>query len=303
MRQVPVPCGNCPPCKKRRVDSWVFRLMQEEKVSSSAYFVTLTYNTENVPLTPRGWMTLNKGYDIVEKVDKKTGEIVKKKKDRCDFTKYMKRLRKLCGGNTLKYYAVGEYGTDNQRPHWHAIIFNVPRETLLFDAWHLDGKQLGQVHVGQVSGDSIAYCCKYLDKEQTRLFGVNRQGYKFYFPKSVDDRVPEFSLMSKGLGANYVTESIKKYHLADQSRLYLTVDGGFKIAMPRYYKDLIFSPEDMAHQLGLIQSAVAEKNRENEALYKRLHGHRPAFSYEQFVESQRKARYQKFYKQKSRNVE
>jgi len=84
--KIPVPCGKCPPCMKRRTSGWSFRLVKEGDVSSTALFVTLTYNTENVPLSMKGYMTL--------------------KKD--DIQKYFKRLRKLTH-NKLKYFVVGEY--------------------------------------------------------------------------------------------------------------------------------------------------------------------------------------------------
>jgi len=291
-RDVPVPCGRCPPCKKRRVDGWVFRLMQEEKVSLSAHFVTLTYDNKFVPISPHGFMTLSKGYDIVIKDGKQ------KKIDRCCFTKYMKRLRKLCPGRNLKYYVAGEYGPDNLRPHWHAIIFNVPNDKYFFDAWSKDGVSMGSVVVGQVTGNSIAYCMKYIDKEGALpLF----KGWTPYVGR--DDRVPEFALMSKGLGANYVTDAIKKYHQADHTRLFLTLDGGFKIAMPRYYRQLIFSEEDIAHQLGLIQSEVAKNVAKDEKYYQKMFAGNPGFTYTDFVISKRKARYNSFYaKQKKRNA-
>lgn len=79
-----VPCGRCPSCVKRRVSQWSFRLMQEEKVSSSAHFITLTYDTKHSPITRAGYMSLNKR----------------------DIQLFFKRLRKT-NLERLKYYAVG----------------------------------------------------------------------------------------------------------------------------------------------------------------------------------------------------
>ena len=66
-----LPCGKCPNCYARRISGWSFRLMEEDKVSSSSYFITLTY--DNPPMSENGFMTLKKS----------------------DFQKFMKRLRKL----------------------------------------------------------------------------------------------------------------------------------------------------------------------------------------------------------------
>lgn len=256
-RDVPVPCGRCPPCRKRRVDSWVFRLLQQEKVSNSSHFVTLTYDTAHVPISEHGFMTLRKS----------------------DFQDYMKRLRKLCPDVLLRYYACGEYGSKNKRPHFHAIIFNCPDDSLFAKAWSLDGIQFGQVVVGQVSNDSIAYCCKYMNSSEFRSFHAR------------DDRTAEFSLMSKGMGANFVTDAVKRFHNADLSRQFLTLDGGNKIAMPKYYKDRIYSEDTAEERRMLAEASTIETDRKNRLLHARVS---PDMDYGDFVESQRKARVRSF---------
>ena len=40
-----MPCGKCGACLKRAISDWTLRLKQEMKVSSAAYFTTLTYET------------------------------------------------------------------------------------------------------------------------------------------------------------------------------------------------------------------------------------------------------------------
>lgn len=259
-RWIPTPCGRCPPCKKRRVDGWVFRLLQEDKVHSVAHFVTLTYDNAHVNISPNGFMTLCKS----------------------DFQKYMKRLRKLVPFTKLKYYVAGEYGSKNQRPHFHAIIFGCPKESLFFDAWHVEGSSIGDVHVGAVTGDSIAYCMKYIDKR-----GIIPSHDR-------DDRVPEFSMMSKGLGANYLTDAVVKYHNSDISRLYLTNPGGHRIAMPRYYRDRVFSEDVKAEQGSIVELAIGKANSDNYDLYLRMKGNSD-LEYSEFLDSQRNAIVSSFY--------
>jgi len=250
---LPVPCGGCVSCRRRRTDAWVFRMLQEEKRSTSAFFITLTYDPAHVPISPNGFMTL----------------------DKAEFPRFMKRLRKLTDAK-LKYYACGEYGTDNKRPHYHAIIFNVPDEALIFEAWSLDGVNFGRVDVGQVSDKSIAYTVAYASK------------HNWHPDHSRDDRVPEFSLMSKGLGSNYVTPAVSKYHKADLSRMYLTKEGGDKIAMPRYYRDRIFDEDERAAQPSIIELSVGEKNTANYKRFLRLYGDTD-LTYLQYLQTQRDA--------------
>ena len=93
LNAIDVPCGKCPNCKKRRVNEWVFRLQEEDKVSSTSYFITLTYDTVVVPISPNGFMTLKKR----------------------DLQLFWKRLRKAIGkGPKIRYYAVGEYGSKSK---------------------------------------------------------------------------------------------------------------------------------------------------------------------------------------------
>lgn len=221
------------------------------------FFITLTYDPAHVPISPNGFMTLDKG----------------------EFPRYMKRLRKLCPGANLKYYACGEYGSKNKRPHYHAIVFNVPFDHLFFDAWSLGGVPFGQVHVGNVSGNSVAYTMKYIDKSTWSAKHAR------------DDREPEFALMSKGLGSNYLTEDVKQWHLNDLRRLYCVRDGR-KVALPRYYRERIFVYDDSGEQRRLVAEAVAKADADNRDLWMRVS---PGISYEHFCETQRLQRYRTFY--------
>lgn len=270
LEKVPVPCGRCPPCKLRRINGWVFRLQQEEKRSTSAHFVTLTYNTDSVPISENGFMTLRKK----------------------DFQDFMKRLRKLCPTSTLKYFACGEYGSTNSRPHYHAIIFNVPDVSIYADAWSLAGRPLGAVHTGFVSSDSIAYTLKYLDKAHGKKLHAR------------DDRAAEFPLMSKSLGANYLTPATVRYHQQDISRLFVSREKGHRVAMPRYYRGKIYSDDDQRRQNRLIQS-IADQDLQLEKLeYQRTYGSdNGQFTFEDWTESKRHGRYYNFYhNQKNRDI-
>lgn len=208
-----------------------------------------------------------------------------------DYQNYMKRLRNLCPGITLKYYAVGEYGTQNQRPHYHAIIFGVPDPQLFADAWMLNGQSLGGVFIGKVSSDSIAYTMKYIDKPT------------FKKKHGRDDREPEFPLMSQGLGKNYLTPEIIAYHQADKSRLYCMREGGHKIAMPRYYKQKIYSQADQLYQAGLAQQSSDLREQELRRAFFLTNKDRGEDGFLSWKESTKYARHEKFYsRQKHRDV-
>lgn len=202
----PVPCGRCPPCRLRRASGWSFRLMQQDRIAQSSHFITLTYATSNVPLSPNGYKTL----------------------DKRDIQLFFKRLRKAHDVSNIKYYVAGEYGGQTNRPHYHAIIFNA-RLDLVQPAW-----DKGDIHYGTVSGASIGYTLKYMCKDSKK---------RYYGTK--DDRATEFSLMSKGLGLNYINDKTSEWHKSDlDNRMYLPLMDGQKCAMPRYYKDKMYNEDE-----------------------------------------------------------
>jgi hypothetical protein len=211
------PCGKCYDCKARKVNGWAFRLQKEAEISNSAFFLTLTYNQETVPISPNGLPTLFKR----------------------DVQLFMKRLRKA-NTNKLKYYLCGEYGGKTQRPHYHILIFNVDIETVR-EAW---GN--GFVHVGKLSEASTVYTLKYTSKEETIPMW------------DWDDRQKEFPLMSKGLGKNYLTKAVRKWHKADLiNRVYCPLKDNLKVAMPRYYRDKIYT----WHEKNIIRAFYENKDK------------------------------------------
>lgn len=237
-----VPCGKCPECRARIISGWSFRLMQEEKASLSSWFVTLTYDSMYVPYTQGHYKTLNKKHVQL----------------------FMKRLRRLHGtvsNYPIKYFAVGEYGDKHWRPHYHLIIFNTAPEFVI-NAWKdpETHNPIGQVHFGQVSAASVGYTLKYMCKEGRIPLHRN------------DDRVPEFRLMSKGLGLSYITMDILEWHHADEvNRMHCVLADGKKISMPRYYKDWIYQDLDQRQRIAdhLVRESIQRNAKVEAELYKR----------------------------------
>ncbi|AXL14907.1 replication initiator protein [Microviridae sp.] len=255
--EIPVGCGKCPPCKKRRVDSWVFRLMQEDKVSTYSHFLTLTYDNENVPRTKNKYLTL-------------------KKKDPQDF---MKRLRKNTGIKGIKYYLAAEYGELNNRPHYHLIIFNVREESEYDKAW-----QKGEIHAKPVSGNGIAYTVSYLDK---------KKGIPLH---ERDDRTEEYSTMSQGLGKAYINDQTKRYHSENLERNYITLPGGYRIAIPRYYRDKLFDEQEKTKQMGIIKNAM-----DHEEAYNRYQAELKGLDYDDIKYEQGLHKRRQFERKNSKN--
>lgn len=206
----------------------------ETLVSDTACFITLTYG---------------------ENYDHKTGEyLYGKEPDHSPsglftlnpkhLTDFWKRLRKKVNqdypGTKLRYYAVGEYGSKYARPHYHAILFNLPVNmmcrsmSLAKNIW-----QHGEVEIAQANVATMAYVAGYLNKESIVFEN--------------DDRYPEFSRMSNKLGISYLTDAVLNMH-HDRAELSAMHPGGFRIPLPRYYKNIIWEPEELKeinHELEL----------------------------------------------------
>lgn len=134
-------------CLKTKQNELVTRLSLEQSNSETAYFVTLTYNDDSLP---------------------KDSVLVKS-----DLQKFVKRLRSYqdyqIGDNDLRYFAVGEYGKEDNRPHFHLVLFNLPAfDTiqalkLIERSW-----KFGFCYVEFVNKKNLYYITKYLTKADPR---------------------------------------------------------------------------------------------------------------------------------------
>jgi len=144
---ITVPCGRCNFCLSALRADWTFRLHQELRHAHSAWFITFTYSDQNLPLV-----------DVADSDGVITGQLGTLRKDHMQ--KFMKRLRKdyQTDEAPIRYYTVGEYGSNTLRPHYHSIMFNLSAEGLfsLDQVWGL-----GHVMVLPVSDARLHYVTKY----------------------------------------------------------------------------------------------------------------------------------------------
>lgn len=185
--RVPIPCGQCVGCRLEKSRQWAMRCMHEKRLHKDNCFVTLTYNDEHLP---------------------PAGTLVKR-----DLQLFMKRLRNGRGAG-IRFYACGEYGDLNRRPHYHAILFNTAFEdqrlykvtkrgdrlytsAILSALWSDDRGPIGHAILGDVTFESAAYVARYVMKKVT---GPLAAGYYDVTDRDgvVFRRCPEFTVMSRG---------------------------------------------------------------------------------------------------------
>ena len=214
---MPFGCQQCKPCRIKRKRIWVSRNLLELYNHEGAAFVTLTYDEKNYP---------------------KDGSLSIE-----DYQNWLKRLRYYIAPRKLRYYIVGEYGSQTQRAHYHAIIFGVSylEESLLKKSW-----DKGFLHVGDVNESSIGYTMKYITKGMTQKNHPNLNG-----------RIPEFARMSlkPGIGADTAPQIAKQLQTEHGSSILAYTDdvpqalqqGRKSLPLGKYIRNKIRA------QLGMVQ--------------------------------------------------
>lgn len=209
-RYYAVPCGQCPACITNRRGQWNFRLNQEVKNCVNAYFLTLTYAEDYLPRNSLGYPTFKKE----------------------DVQKFFKRLRKACEPLKIRYFLVGEYGGRRGRPHYHAILFDLPD---FGDAWRKIFKiwSKGRISLSSCTPARIGYIANY-------MYGY----YDGHNPEISDETNKVFMLCSRrpAIGASYLTPEMVKYH--KDGYINHVQHGKITISLPRYYRDKIFTNEE-----------------------------------------------------------
>lgn len=201
------PCGQCMPCRWNRRRMWQHRIMLERALHSDSCFLSLTYNDNTLPLT-----SLPTGHAVASLEPQ-------------HLSLWLKRLRRAIEPLRIRYYAVGEYGDESFRPHFHAVLFGFPtcmrgrtlrRGLSMRPVWEeccehcrLIGNTWGKgdVDLGEVNKDSAQYAAGYTVKKMTRWDDPRLMG-----------RHPEFARMSlrPGIGSDAMlelAEALKKSQL------------------------------------------------------------------------------------------
>lgn len=83
-----------------------------------------------------------------------------------DTQKYFKRLR--AKGYKFRYFITGEYGAENNRAHWHVIMFwqnKQPKYEYYTNFMGHEEWPHGHVWPEPMSYEAVNYCCKYILKD------------------------------------------------------------------------------------------------------------------------------------------
>lgn len=269
-----LPCGRCIDCRLEYSRQWANRMMFElqDHDEDKCFFLTLTYDDEHLPIVDFPDPNVTQGTLVPD-----------------DMTNFLKRLRdseRYHKDSKFRYFYCGEYGENGtRRPHYHAIIYNLPLDDLVLYGYSKLGNPLynseyvtkkwqnGFVTLSPVSWDACAYTARYVLKK-TKQSKEDQSLLEFYGVH------PEFVRMSRkpGLGANAFRKEMFDYDWINLK----TPDGGIQIKPGKFY-------ERKFEEVAPIEYAVWKDEKIEQALCNRyLKLSQTDLTYEQLLQVEEK---------------
>lgn len=213
-----VPCGRCIGCRIDRSREWAVRCNHEAKLYPTNCFLTLTFDDKFLPAD----------YSI----------------KKLDVQNFMKRARERLNPKRIRFFAVGEYGDQTLRPHYHLLIFNHQFtdlklwKTTQSNKQHFTSRILselwpyGLATTSHVTYQSAAYVARYNMKKIGGDYAAVHYSRVHPLSGQLVQVQPEFMLCSRrpGIGAAWYQTFKSDIYPSD----FVSVDGR-KHPVPRYY--------------------------------------------------------------------
>lgn len=232
---VTLPCGKCTGCRLDNARDWAIRSIHESRMHKQNSFITLTFEDEHLPddysVQVRTWQL------------------------------FMKKLRKHYGSQ-IRFYACGEYGDLNNRPHYHSLLFNhdfpdkkyyqtTSQENVLYTSKKLSELwSYGFATIGKLDYKSAGYCTRYNMKKINGAKSADHYWRLHPLTKQMVSVQPEFAVQSRGgragkggLGLSFFEEH-RDQILNDG---YVVIEGR-KVPVPRYYTNQLSEEEFEQYQ-------------------------------------------------------
>jgi len=246
-----VACGQCLGCRVDHRIMWAIRIIHESYVHLDNHgnsWITLTYR------------------DPSECTDEqfKNGQYIPADYSLrpSDVSKFIRALRKQNMDDKIRYFYCGEYGDENQRPHYHMCLFNhsfkdqqlFKDEEGLYTYTSPSLEKLwphGFSTVAELNFETASYTAGYAAKKITGKKAIehylrcDEHGEAYWL-------LPEFIRMSTGrkkpcgLGADFYEKFKKDIFPSDET----PVPGhGVVQLVPRYYEEILAKENPEIHDL------------------------------------------------------
>lgn len=230
---VPVGCGNCIECRKKKAREWQVRLQEDIKYNEGGKFITLTFSDESIA-------------KITEKIYQKCTEQKTVKPEGYELDNqiatyavrhWLERWRKDYG-KSLRHWLVTELGHNGtENIHLHGIIWTKePLEKVEKHwsyGWMWKGKKIEKGKIeNYVNSKTVNYIVKYVNK--------------------VDEKHPSYKskvLTTPGIGAGYTQRKMgdwekNKFKEDGVTNEAYRTESGHKLSLPIYMRNKIYSEEE-----------------------------------------------------------
>lgn len=221
VKHVPIGCGKCIECAKKKAREWQVRLTEEIKTDKTGRFMTMTFSEKSL----ESLRAIAEEEIRKMPIKKQKNIIIENEIARIATRKFLERWRAK-HGKSVKHWLITELGHKNtERIHIHGIIFTNECKKEIEDRW-----SYGWIDDGKyVNERTINYITKYITKTD-----IEHKGYQ---PKI---------MTSAGIGKGYIESrdsTRNKYKKGETNEAYEDRKG-YKKALPIYYRNKIYTDEE-----------------------------------------------------------
>lgn len=214
---IKIPCNGCIGCRMDKAADWKTRLVHEASLHEAKIFGTATFADEHLP----------SDYSV----QVRTAQL------------FIKRVRKARG--TCRFFMVGEYGDQFQRPHYHFLFFGQDfahdrqpwtkskSGELLYRSPQLERLWgFGEVTISPLTPETAGYCARYALKKVNGSRAEDHYTRVHPLTGEVVRVNPEFITMSTRPGIGY--DWLERFKMDVFPSDFVTIEGR-KCAVPKYY--------------------------------------------------------------------
>lgn len=227
---VPVSCGECMECRKKKKRDWQIRLGEEveyqNKIGGKGMWLTLTFSEEGL-----------RKMLMHEECNGLSGYERENKAAKIAMRQFLGNWRKH-NKKSVRHWFITELGHKNtERIHLHGFVWvekevknaeeQIKRHWKHGNVW--TGKETSRGKINQVTKKTVNYTIKYVHKVD--------EDHKYYKP---------IILCTGGIGGQYTRGNKvrnNKYNGEDTKDYYVS-DTGNKIKLPTYYRNKIYTDEE-----------------------------------------------------------
>lgn len=221
VKYVPIGCGRCIECKKKKAREWQIRLLEDIKENKNGKFVTLTFSDESIAKLSETEKLINiKGYEHDNAIA------------RIAVRRFLERWRKK-HKKSVRHWLVTELGHEGtENIHLHGIIFTdmveeIERHWKYGFVWK--GHEVNGKIINYVGEATVNYIIKYVNKVD--------EEHSYY--NSV-------VLTSPGIGKNYLTswDFVQNQFKGKETKDTYRLPNGSRAPLPPYYRNHRYTEEE-----------------------------------------------------------